>query len=219
MSLTYGTNTQGDQGAYIYDIWNPERGLGPDAHTTLDVTTGTDLFCSAQGDGAGYQSDDYYRWRRNYRRGAGTTPQPMLTFLDTGSYAINKSPIQMLKGRWYNTITTLPNGELLLQGRALRSRPRTVRTATRGLQRRERLAHPTRRREPRRLRSLLLSLEFRYGLKAMSFSPMAAPKMWRLDPSDQGDLTPLGVRPDNLVRQAGSAVLYDEGQGADKRWV
>src|SRR5262245_39764179 len=57
--LSYGTDTNGDQGALqnpylapngsptLYDIWNPTIGTGSNAHMTLMSTVTTDVFCSA----------------------------------------------------------------------------------------------------------------------------------------------------------------------------
>ena len=47
--LSYGTDGNGTQtGFFIYDIWDPKLGLGPEAHLTLPNTTNTDVFCSSQ---------------------------------------------------------------------------------------------------------------------------------------------------------------------------
>src|SRR4051812_9742915 len=51
--LTYGTNVTlqppGQQtGNFYYDIWDPSLGFGPNSHFTMQHTTGTDIFCSAQ---------------------------------------------------------------------------------------------------------------------------------------------------------------------------
>ncbi len=42
------TATEHRPGFFIYDIWDPKLGLGPQAHLTLPNTTNTDVFCSSQ---------------------------------------------------------------------------------------------------------------------------------------------------------------------------
>ena len=208
--ITYGTNAQGDQGAYVYDIWNPEQGFVPAAHTTLDVTTGTDIFCSAQALIPGTNQmiitggDVTIDGDRNYSSSD-------VNFLDITSYGISKSPVQLLKGRWYPTLTTLPNGEILMQGGRADKNPDdpvllpeiyNPDTGWRGLINAE---------------SRAAYGPYYYPWSFVTpegdvFFTNGSPKMWRLDPSGDGQLTSLGVRPDNLVRQAGSAVMYDEGK-------
>ena len=113
--MTYGTNRRGEQEGYIYDIWDSSQGLSPNSHTTLDVTTGTDIFCSAQALIPGTNQmiitggDLTINGVRNYSNAD-------VNFLNIDTFGISKSPIQMLRGRWYPTITTLASGELLLQG-------------------------------------------------------------------------------------------------------
>jgi hypothetical protein len=52
--LTYGTGNPNrndptqQTGFFIYDIWGPDLGVGPESHLTLPNQTATDLFCSAQ---------------------------------------------------------------------------------------------------------------------------------------------------------------------------
>src|SRR5262249_35436765 len=47
--LAYGTHSSGQQrGFFIYDVWDPQAGLGQNAHLTLPNSTQTDIFCSAQ---------------------------------------------------------------------------------------------------------------------------------------------------------------------------
>lgn len=115
--MTYGTDQNGIQGGqYIYDIWNPKLGLGADAHTTLPNGTGTDIFCSAQalipgtseilltgGDIRGEQPG-------SYNQGV----DDVNLFNSETNTLSAQAP--MNKARWYPTITTLPNGNILLQG-------------------------------------------------------------------------------------------------------
>lgn len=42
--LSFGTDGQGNQGGFIYDVWDPVTGI----HTTLPNFTPTDIFCAMQ---------------------------------------------------------------------------------------------------------------------------------------------------------------------------
>ena len=115
--LTYGTTGTGLRtGYYIYDLWDPLLGFGPESHTTLPNGTQVDIFCNAQlllPDG-------------NIEMWGGDVVN-----LDTGKAALqpNDDSIQfnpldnsltrtakMFRKRWYATATTLPNGEVYIQG-------------------------------------------------------------------------------------------------------
>ncbi len=115
--LTYGTNADGQQsGQFIYDVWNPKLGLGTTSHATLPNTTSTDLFCSAQvlipdtgqmlltgGDSRGLNSG---------RVNTGVTDVNILS--SNGNSITSQSGMNF--ARWYPTVTTLPTGEILIQG-------------------------------------------------------------------------------------------------------
>ena len=46
--LNYGTDQNGQQGGFVFDVWNPAQGLGSSSHLTLPNGVATDIFCSAQ---------------------------------------------------------------------------------------------------------------------------------------------------------------------------
>lgn len=118
--MTYGTDASGTQGArMIYDIWTPSLGTGLDAHLTLDNTTGTDTFCSAQtlmsngqlfltgGDNrAASVAGGYFGFNRGVVQ--TTLFSPATNTMAPAS--------QMTFSRWYPTTTTLPSGRLLITG-------------------------------------------------------------------------------------------------------
>lgn len=113
--LTYGTDTQGRNGeGLIYDVWDPDDGFSLATHTTLPVTTQGNIFCSAQvimpsgkvlitGGTLNTQDDANF----------GINDVNSFDFLNN---SISRSPLSMLKGRWYPTATVLANGEVLVHG-------------------------------------------------------------------------------------------------------
>ena len=104
--LSYGTSTAGEQGALtVHDIWDPAEGTGLDSHLTLPNETGVDSFCSGQlllsrsGDvittgGNSVEGVSRFDYRDDSRRSEGSLED----------------------ARWYGTLTTLPDGRLLIQG-------------------------------------------------------------------------------------------------------
>ncbi len=116
--MTYGTDRSGKQGAkFHYDVWDPSAGIGTDSHLTLPNTTGTDIFCSAQlvlpltGELLMNGGD---LWNT---AGTGTTNQPVrdVTIFNPATNSMSAAG-EMNRPRWYASATTLPNGEVYLQG-------------------------------------------------------------------------------------------------------
>ena len=114
--LTYGTDGVGKQtGYFIYDVWDPSLGTGPESHLTLPNMTLTDIFCGSQlvlPEGGGVFLAGGDNWT-----GTGTT--------NTGNNNSNVFSIggntltrgsNMNRARWYSSTTTLLNGELYIQG-------------------------------------------------------------------------------------------------------
>ncbi len=110
--INYGS-TDPQTGQIYYDVWDPSRGGGVDAHLILPNQTNTDIFCS----GLGLLTD-------------GTV---LITGGDTTiggvrNFAINKvnifDPVQnvltpsgdMLYARWYPSVVPLPDGTALIVG-------------------------------------------------------------------------------------------------------
>lgn len=116
--MTYGSLANGQQGGkFNYDIWDPSIGTGDEAHLTLPNTTQVDLFCSAQvvlplsGDLFMAGGDVF-----SEARGRSTNrPNNDTTIFRTSSNTIDLGE-KMKRPRWYATATTLPNGDVYVQG-------------------------------------------------------------------------------------------------------
>ena len=115
--LTYGTTTAGVRtGYYVYDIWDPLLGLGSDSHTVLPNATAVDIFCNAQ---LLLPDGNIEMWGGdvvNLDKGSASL-QPnddsnLFSPLDNSLARTGK----MFRKRWYATATTLPNGEVYIQG-------------------------------------------------------------------------------------------------------
>jgi hypothetical protein len=113
--MTYGSNADGQQtGRFIYDVWDPRQGLGG-GHLTLPNTTQTDLFCSAQiivptDNRVFLAGGDMW----NGTRTTNASNNDTLIFDPTTNTLIPSA--DMALARWYATLTTLPNGEIYIQG-------------------------------------------------------------------------------------------------------
>ena len=113
--LSYGTKPDGTQTGYFnYDLWKPSE--GPKGfHLTLPNKTRTDLFCSTQL--VLPQSSDVLllggdNWTGTKTTNTGNNNSVILNpRTDTLSRGAN-----MTRARWYATATTLPNGEIYIQG-------------------------------------------------------------------------------------------------------
>jgi large repetitive protein len=113
--LTYGTDGAGKQtGYFIYDVWDPQAGVGG-GHMTLDNLTLTDIFCSSQV--ILPQSGDIFIAGGDNWTGTGTT--------NTGNNNSNIfNPIvntlarsaNMNRARWYSSSTVLLSGDVYVQG-------------------------------------------------------------------------------------------------------
>ncbi len=113
--LTYGTTGSGTQtGYFIYDVWDPESGLGG-GHMTLQNMTLTDLFCSSQiilpqsGDILISGGDN---WTGTNTTNTGNNNSNLF---DYGDNTLARS-VNMHRARWYASSTALVNGEIYIQG-------------------------------------------------------------------------------------------------------
>ncbi|RYZ65770.1 MAG: DUF1929 domain-containing protein, partial [Proteobacteria bacterium] len=112
--LTFGSNSRGDQGADMeYDVWDPSLGTGIESHRLLPNQTRTDIFCGAQlllaeSGQALISGGDI--------PGAVQQGNFDTNIFDTSTNQLTRSNHQMAFGRWYPTLTTLPSGEVLVQG-------------------------------------------------------------------------------------------------------
>ena len=118
--MTYGTNVSSrGAGEFMYDIFDPsvEDDFGtPAAHLTLENTTGTFLFCSAQ---------VLLPTTGELLLSGGDIAKPDGGLLNRGVADVNlfnpannqlRPTSGMKRPRWYGTSTVLPNGEIYLQG-------------------------------------------------------------------------------------------------------
>ena len=114
--LSYGTNSVGKQtGYFIYDVWNPSLGTGPESHLTLPNQTLTDLFCSGQivlPDASAVFLTGGDNWTGTATTNLGNTNTNLFSPADN---SLTRGP-EMARPRWYATATTLPNGEVYIQG-------------------------------------------------------------------------------------------------------
>ena len=115
--LTYGTDQQANNGlGFVYDRWNPNKGLAPNSHKVLDVQTNNNLFCSAQtllpGTG-GLMLVTGGSVERNGRRNFGVKAVNVYDPVDDRFF----KPFNSMKfARWYPTVTQLADGRVLVQG-------------------------------------------------------------------------------------------------------
>lgn len=109
--FTFGTDGNGTQQAYNYDVFTPGYGQFPDNHVTLPHNQGTDIFCSATS----------LMPNGNILVPGGDTRNPVnvgvhdTLVLNGGNNQISRTAYMQF-ARWYPTLLTLPNGEQLIQG-------------------------------------------------------------------------------------------------------
>ena len=114
--MTYGLNPLKVESGFVYDLWDPRQGLRPASHTTLEVQTDNDIFCSAQNllPGSGGMlmvtgGSVSYNGETNLGISAANVFDPLgNTFFQPFN--------DMHKSRWYPTLTGLNNGTLLATG-------------------------------------------------------------------------------------------------------
>jgi Domain of unknown function (DUF1929)/Glyoxal oxidase N-terminus len=194
--------------AFYHSVWDPQIGLGLEAHTTLPNTVDTNIFCGAQvllGDGnlliAG--GDIYNSAISTTEKLAGV---PDINIYDYRTKTLSTSPLQMLKGRWYPTMTTLANGEVLIHGGTdINERPVTtpeVWNSTTGW------------RVLTGANSTLYNEIWNYPWSFLAPNGkvfIASRQMWYLNPKNVGSLQNLGWL-DIFSRSAGSAIMFDQGE-------
>ena len=117
--LSYGSNPDGTQtGRFWYDIWDPAGGSVEAGHQLLPNTTQTDLFCSAQVVLPG--SEDVLllggdNWVGNPPATNNRGNNDSLIMRNQATPSLTPAA-DMNRRRWYATVTTLPNGEIYVQG-------------------------------------------------------------------------------------------------------
>ncbi|RZL03493.1 MAG: DUF1929 domain-containing protein [Rubrivivax sp.] len=115
--MTYGTDHNGRQGgSLLYDVWDPAKGLGPEAHLTLPNNVGTDIFCAGQvllpaGDGKVLLvgGDRTVNGERNWS-------SPNINMFNAQKNQLEQFPVKMAQARWYPSLLTLPSGDVMVAG-------------------------------------------------------------------------------------------------------
>ncbi|HCK91388.1 MAG TPA: hypothetical protein DHW71_00295 [Gammaproteobacteria bacterium] len=112
--MTFGTNNTGGQGAELhYSVWNPALGTGANAHTLLPNETPTDIFCAAQ---VLLPQTGQVLLAGGDNGTGGNWGNPNTTIYSSNTSTLTDAGFSMAYPRWYPTTTTLPNGEILVQG-------------------------------------------------------------------------------------------------------
>jgi len=114
--LTYGSTATGQQTGYFeYDVWDPRQGMAA-GHMVLPNGTGTDTFCNAQlllPQGTGevlLAGGDNWTGTNTTNTGNAST-----LLFKTSDRSLTRS-LDMFRPRWYATLTSMPNGEIYVQG-------------------------------------------------------------------------------------------------------
>ncbi|MFC5577041.1 galactose oxidase-like domain-containing protein [Lysobacter niabensis] len=115
--LSYGTTVTGARtGYYVYDVWDPLLGLGSESHTTLPNASQVDIFCNAQ---LLLPDGNIEMWGGdivNLAKGdASLQPNDDSNLFNPLDNSLTRTS-RMFRKRWYATATTLPNGEVYIQG-------------------------------------------------------------------------------------------------------
>jgi hypothetical protein len=115
--LTYGTTSAGVRTAYfIYDVWDPQLGLGSESHTTLPNATAVDIFCNAQ---LLLPNGDIEMWGGDVLNLTSGKSSLLPNDDSTVFHPLDNTLVKtgkMFRQRWYATATTLANGEVYIQG-------------------------------------------------------------------------------------------------------
>jgi len=112
--LSFGTDKAGNQmGGLYYDLWDPAKGTGPDAHQLLPNHSPTDLFCAAQ---VVLPATGEVMMSGGDNNAGGIAANPNTTLFDGALKTMTDGGVKMAFPRWYPTNTTLPDGDVLVQG-------------------------------------------------------------------------------------------------------
>jgi Domain of unknown function (DUF1929) len=195
--LSYGTDEGGVQtGLYVYDVWDPKLGLGPESHDTLPNTTEVDLFCSSQlllANG----TIELYGGDITVDGQSTNEPNPDITMFQPTTMSLSRIG-EMFRERWYSTATTLLNGQVLIQGGQggedfpeVRTSPGVTRLLTGASTANVASGYP---------RNFVRKDGTVFGL--------AAARMYTIDTAGTGKLTFRGTFPTSNTGGTSSAVMY-----------
>lgn len=114
--LSYGTDGKGNQTAqFIYDVWDPSKGVGASSHLTLPNTTGTDTFCSGQ---VVLPASGAVLLTGGDKTVNGTRNDSVndVNLFDASRTALYSAGQPMANLRWYPSVLTTADGEVLVVG-------------------------------------------------------------------------------------------------------
>ncbi|HEX6254766.1 MAG TPA: galactose oxidase-like domain-containing protein [Euzebyales bacterium] len=214
--MTYGTDENGrNSKGFTYDVWDPTKGMGASSHTTLPVGTSTNLFCSAQ-TVLPWNGQVLLTGGEEYGFPGGTENDAVddVNLFDPASRTVTRLADSMSRARWYPTVTTMPNGEVLVHGGRDDKPDATPATMPEAY-------HPTN--GWRRLTGATSSDVYGSG---RWFYPRSwvAPNgrvfivtkgdrgMWSLNPSGSGSMTRLGTYPGSTTNNTTPAAMFDIGR-------
>ena len=203
--LTYGTRADGIQtGYFVYDVWNPQIGLGSDAHRLLPNTTAVDIFCNAQlllpSGTVEMFGGDVTDLRNNWSTNTGNDAYVKFDPVDGSLTRIGTMNLK----RWYATATMLPSGEVYVQGGSSGGE-----------------AYPEVRVDSGAFRALTTApttqLSWFYprnfvGPDGLVFGYASNKPMYRIDPRGSGTLTSLGNYPYANIGDSSTAVMFRPGK-------
>ncbi|MCX7384865.1 MAG: galactose oxidase early set domain-containing protein [Alphaproteobacteria bacterium] len=113
--MSFGTDSYGNVGAaLIYDVWDPTRGLGTDAHLVLPNMTATDIFCSAASLLLGGGQVLVVGGDLTIN-GVNKNSNNHVELFDAAANTLT-STAPMQYARWYPSIVSMPSGEKVVLG-------------------------------------------------------------------------------------------------------
>ncbi|WP_082755097.1 galactose oxidase early set domain-containing protein [Variovorax sp. PAMC 28711] len=118
--MTYGTNQAGAQTAQlVYDVWDPVTKI----HTLLPNTTGSDIFCNSQlvlpVSGQVLLAGGDIRGQKVPNGSGGILVNRGIrdvNLFDATTQTMVAAGMPMNYARWYDTLTTLPDGRVMVMG-------------------------------------------------------------------------------------------------------
>lgn len=111
--FVFGGSRSGGQGSLTYLSWDPTLGTGTNSYFEYDNVSGSNVFCAAQV--VEPRSGDIFTFggTPTYTDGSLNT---LTTRFDSDNGTLQDIDMPMRSPRWYATATTLPHGDILVQG-------------------------------------------------------------------------------------------------------